>query len=226
MDLLLAGAIAALLAFIELQSRLTSLQPRALNVWGFWTARIGMEVLVAAGAAIVARGAVPSDAAAAFPPWLVVGIAGGLGGPAFVRLTLLTFGKDASATPIGLASFYEPVRNYFERQLDEIGADAQTAWMRQTVIPGLKAQGITPDMLADQLRTYVKSLSRLSSTEQLDIITWIKGTAADTGLTNEQKMETLLFKGLNLGARRNIERLLRMPPTPAPPTTAPQPPQL
>lgn len=226
MELALAGAIAAALAFIELQSRLRSLQPRALAVWSLRAGRLGLEAAAAIGAAIVARGAVPSEEAAGLPGWLVVGLAGGVGGPAFLRLTLITFGKDAQATPIGLSSVYEPIRNFFERQLDEIGADAQTAWMQQKVLPTLKQNGIVPSVVARQLGTYVQSLSRLADAEKLDNLTWIKNTANDSLTTDDQKIETLLFRALALGARRSIERLLnaQAPPTSAPPAPAPQPP--
>lgn len=223
MDLALAAGIAVALAFIELQSRLKSIQPRAAQVWLLKAARVGLEGVAAIGAAFVARATVPSAEGQAFPAWLVVGVSGGIGGPAFLRLTLLTFGKDAAATPIGLSSFFEPVRNYFERQLDEIGADFQSAWMSQTVLPSLAASGVTPTALGDRLRTYVKSLSRLTPAEQLEILKWIADTVADPQQTAQAKNEALVFKALSLGARRNIERLITpVPPTPVPPAPAPQ----
>lgn len=212
MKFLLAAVVAALLAFIEVRSRLASRPTWRGGASAWWVGRLGLEALIGALAAAAVELATDVQWPEDLPSWIPSGLAGGLGGPAFVRLTVATLGKGEEEKPVGLATFYEPVRNFFETALDDIGASEQTKWLHDRCLPALRQRNVPPDSVGDRLKTYVKALTRLSAAEKATELKFIEDTLNDTTATDDDKIEALLLRALALRAFRMIDSLVDQQP--------------
>lgn len=206
MSYAVGAAVAAVLAFIELNSRLRSRPTWRGGAWFWWILRLLLEGAIgalAAGAVQVATG----GALGGLPDWLAAGVGGGLAGPGFVRMPIVTIGKGEDQRSIGPATLYEPIRSYIEDQLDDIGANEQQKWIHREVIPRLAKAGTTPDQVANRLKTYVRGLTRLKETDILAEIKYIEDVIADSKSGPAEKIEALLLRALKLRAYRTIEDL-------------------
>lgn len=197
-----AGFVAAVLAAVELSSRLHSRFTLARWAWAWWAARLAFEALIGIiSVSIIQRTAVTFGNS--FVGWLAAGAAG----PAVVRLRLLTLGRDEEARPVGLATVYEPIRDFIERQVDDIGADEQARWLREEIVPRLHHEGRDAAFVAVRLRTYVLGLARLTPVERLAETTSIEGILSDPGASDDEKVEILLERAVTLRAFRTISNL-------------------
>jgi hypothetical protein len=197
----IATLIAAVLAYIELQSRLrTRLTKRA----GWWLlARLALEVIGAIAAVLL----LPLAADGWWTEGPAAGFVAGVSVPALLRLRLVALKIGEGELPIGVATAYEPVRNFIERQIDDIGAAEESRWINAVVLPSLVQSGWTPSRLADRVRTYVRGLTRLSEPNRLAALKYVDTTLADP-ITDENKIRLLVQKVADLGGHRLLEDLL------------------
>ena len=207
---IVAGGIAGLLALIELITRL-KFRPRRRG-WYWWIGRIGVDVAVAGVAVVVAIGLAATNNDFAWAKglggWVLVGVAG----PAILRSRIVTIGKGDGATEIGPATIYEPIRNFFESELDDAGAVEQTQWLNTKVLPHIRAKGITPATIRDWLSNYIDNLNRLDEVKKISERAAVAAIMADAQANDEQKSKALINKAVSLGGRRLVESLLASNP--------------
>lgn len=193
---------------IELRTRLLARATLKYPAWLWWGLRLALEAAIGvAGAALVTLPA--TGPLSSLPDWLTVGLGGGLAGPAVARMTIATVGKGSDAIPIGVASLYEPVRDAIEEQIEVIGADAQSAWINDFVLPRIRKKELTPESVGHQLRDYVRGLSAKRVTDKAAEIAWIDSTVADPTVDSDDKIEALIRRAIGeLRAYRTVDRLL------------------
>jgi hypothetical protein len=182
-----------------LQSRLT-LGAGALK---WWVARLTLEGGVGAAAFAAVDGAIAAAWAGEVGGWVIAGGAG----PAVARMRVVTIGKGEDARPLGIATVYEPLRDYIENEIDDIGATQESVWLYQTVLPTLKAKGTSPQNVADRLSTYVLSRSRLTEAEKTAERDFIAQTLADSSPPDD-KVSALILRARRLRAYKLIRSLL------------------
>lgn len=201
MSYVVAGLVAALLAAVELRSRLRSAPTAKGGAPLWWSVRLGLEVGLSAIALGVARGTITQ-------PWakgLLGAALAGAAGPAVARLQVMTIGKGSHSRPFGLASIYEPLRDFFEDQIDEIGAEQESQLINDVVLPHIKQVGKTPDELGDRLRVFISALSdrRLGAAAKKRELDFIDATLADK-VDDDRKIKVLVLRARQIGAYRTI----------------------
>jgi hypothetical protein len=191
----LAALIAAVLAYIELSSRLRSMPSMSVAPW-WWAARLSLEGAI--GVLGVLGVSLATDSTfGSLPQWLALGIAGGLAGPTAVRLAFANIGRGEDKKDLGLALFYDPVRGFIEDQIDDLGAANQTQWITEKT-NDLLAANKTPQDVGISLATYLDSLSRLSDSERLAEKKWIKEVLDEGAYTDQDKVRALLTRAAAL----------------------------
>jgi hypothetical protein len=203
MGYVVAGLVAAILAVVELRSRLRSRPTMKQRAWMWWVARIALEVLTSVFALKAIRYTASPRWSHGFWSWVIAGAAG----PAFARMRVVSLGRDRER-PVGVAALYEPARNYVEDHIDDIGADEQARWVREEVLPALVAHGATPTDVGNRLSDRVRALTHLPDTERLRQLDYIDEVLADTGTPDNARIETLIVYGCEMGAHRTIASLV------------------
>ena len=111
---MVAGLVAATVAGVEQSRRLGARFTLKNQAWVWWGARVSLEF----GLGLLAVGLLRStDAAVSDEVW--AWIAAGAGAPAVARLRVFDLGKGEASRPIGIATAYEPVREFIEEQIDQ-----------------------------------------------------------------------------------------------------------
>ncbi len=136
--------------------------------------------------------------------WIVAGAAG----PAAVRLRVVELGRGESAQPFGLASVYDPVRSFLEDQLDDIGAERQSRWVHQDVVPRLQAAVVEPAHVGKRLKEYIRGLRRFTDAQKVGERQFIDGVVSDATTTTGEKIETLVLIACRLRAFRTVKGLV------------------
>jgi hypothetical protein len=135
------------------------------------------------------------------------GAVAGIAAPALLRLRLVSLKVGEQEIPIGVATAYEPARDYVERQIDDIGAVTEARWLNQIVLPRLQPPEWTPQLIADEVRSYVKGLNRLSEPTRLAELAFIDRVLAD-GVGDLDKIRLLIQKVVDLGGHRLVDGLI------------------
>lgn len=206
---LVAGLIAAVLSFVELNSRLR-FKPR-LSAAHLWFLRIAVDGIVGGIAAVVAVSLAKDSAdwkwASDVGGWVLAGV----GGPAILRSRVVTIGKGEAAKEIGPAMVYEPIRDYFEAELDDAGAIEQSQWLNQTVFPRLVSKNVTSAIVSGWYADYLNTLSRMTDAQRAAELAFIDKVVSDTS-PDEKKVRVLVSRVVSVGGRGLIERMLRALP--------------
>jgi hypothetical protein len=199
-----AGLVAALLAGLELRTRLRTRFTLTGAAWAWWLARLGLEF----GIGALAYGLVDVAADGPWSEGVYTWIAAGAAGPAAVRLRVVELGRGESAQPFGLASVYDPVRGFLEEQLDDIGAEQQSRWIHHDVLPRLRDAVDGPAHVANRLREYIGGLRRLTDAERLAERQHIDQVVSDAGTTPDEKLELLVLRACQIRAFRTVKGLI------------------
>lgn len=201
MAIIIAALLAGALAYVELTSRLrTRLTSRAAQ---WLAARFGLEVVGAVAAVLI----LPFTGDGWWTEGVPAGLIAGVSVPALLRLRLVTLKVGEAELPVGFATAYEPLRNFIERQIDDIGAAEQSRWINRVVLPRLSQLGTAPEELAYSVRTYIAGLTRLSESTQVATSKFIDTTLADN-VSDENKLRLLVQKVADLGGQRLLEDLV------------------
>jgi len=195
------GSVAIVIAAIELYNRLQS-RPTARGgalVW--WIGRLALEFVVgflAIGTLVAAGG----DQAKSPVSWFIAGAVG----PAVARSRFVTFRQGSTEQSYGLSTVYEPIRDFFEARIDDIGAVEQDQWITNEVLPKLKVHGLVPGELVKRLSTYINALTRLSELQRAELITEMKKVLTDPEIPNDDDkvryLVTYACKPLLIGFRQ------------------------
>lgn len=205
MAVAIAVVLATMLAYVELRSRLrTRFTSRAV---GWWIARLAIEAVAAAIFALV----LPNLSDATWIDGPAGGFAAGIAVPALLRLRLVSLRVGGAEVPIGVATAFEPIRNFFERQIDETGAAAQSRWLNATVLPHLKQAGWTPEQLGDRARTYVEGLTWLAEADRATAVAYIKARL-DEDVEPDKMIRAIVQKMVDLRAYRLLDDLMEENP--------------
>lgn len=205
MAVAIAVLLATVLAFVELRTRLrTRFTSRAV---GWWVARLAIEAIAAAVFALI----LPNLTEANWVDGLAGGFAAGISVPALLRLRLVSLRVGGAEVPIGVATAFEPIRNYFERQIDEIGAAAQSRWLNGTVLPHLKKAGWSAEDLGNRARTYVEGLTWFAEADRAAAVAYIKARL-DEDVEPDKMIRAIVQKMVDLRAYRLIDDLMEENP--------------
>jgi hypothetical protein len=198
-----AALIAGALGAIEQYNRLQTKPTRADYAWAFWILRVGLEMgigIAAISIAIAAKGSLSQQPLA----WIAAGAAG----PVAVRTRIIDIGAGSSARPVGLASAYEPIRDWIAQRIDDIGAAAQSRWLTEELLPTLSKYEKPPKEVADRLARWCEGSQRFSKVgvgEQRAFIRKTLGSHQDDDI----KRELLVLRAVELQAYRVLRDLRR-----------------
>lgn len=134
----------------------------------------------------------------------LVGVAGGLGAPALLRLRFAHVG----ATPLGVAYLYERAREPIDRRLDRRASLGYARWRRRVSEELLKRDQLTT--LGDRLMAYVSAVKRLGADDagRLAAAATIQRVLADPA-DAEKKMDLLLDLAHKYDADRMVREVYR-----------------
>jgi hypothetical protein len=204
LEFVLAGLLAALFGNLELRSRLKSRQTRKAKAHWWWLGLLAVEALAGVGAA-----AAISEAAT--PTGLVssgaAGLVGGMAGSAAVRLRVVTIGKGDEQQPIGPATLYEPLRDFFEGRINDCYAAYQSDWINSTVRPTFRKAGVTPQEIVDRVSDYVTHSVNKTPAECEEEARFLQ-EIADDAIEEDKKIRTLILRACALEAYRVIDDML------------------
>lgn len=198
------GTTAALLGLIEQHNRLRAQATfRHGWAWAWWLARFTLDFAV--GLAAIA-----SPHLFGIEP--VSGVVGavlvGAAGSAVARSRVLDYEKDGSPLPIGPTFVYDAGRRPIERELEDICAARQAAWVHEVLLPGLERQGVTPPDLGKQLKEYVSRLERLGVVRRRRERDWIDEVLKDSKQGVQAQREALVEKAMELEGYRILKHIL------------------
>lgn len=204
-SLSIAVALAMGLAYVELRSRLrTRFTSRAS---GWWALRLGIEGFAASLFALL----LPQIVTAGWINGPAGGFAAGASVPALLRLRLMTLKVgEATEIPIGIATAFEPIRDFFEHQIDEIGAVAQSSWLTKLFLE-LKQANWTLVQVEDRAKAYINGLSLVPATERSVAIAYIDARL-DEKLGDDITIRLIVQKIVDLRGYRLLEDMLGVGP--------------
>lgn len=128
-----------------------------------------------------------------------------------LRLRLVSLRVGAAEVPIGVATAFEPIRNFFERQIDEIGAAAQSRWLNATVLPHLADAGWLPQQVGDRARIYVEGLTWLAEADRLAAVAYINARL-DEKVEPDKIVRAIVQKVVDLRGYRLLDDLMEENP--------------
>ncbi len=169
----------------------------------FWGLRVLLEVGVGVASIGIAQ-AVDSSLSNEPLAWVAAGAAG----PIVVRARIMDIGTGRSAQPIGLAAFYEPVRDWIAKQIDDIGAAKQSKWLTEELLPTLSMNGVTPHEVAGRISRWFEGSGRFSKLDELHEQEFIHKTLKSRQ-PDDIKREMLVLRAVKLGAYRVLRDLRR-----------------
>lgn len=196
-----AGALAGVLAYLELQA--CKRRPLAWRASHWIAMRLGAD----AAAGFLAYGLVRlafGQLAWMTPSWSA--LLAGLVGPAILRsqLSLLGAGDE---TVVGPATAFRRLQGQADRNIDDIGAAAQAKWMFTEAVPVCSP----PDgfrVLVDRSITYVNGLERLNDTERTQACVYIAQVRDDTAAQGE-KAVAIAQHLIDLGGQRFVRSFVK-----------------
>jgi hypothetical protein len=194
---LVAGALGAIEQYNRLQTRLT----RGDYAWAFWAMRIVLEMAIGFAAMAIAIAAKPS-----LEHDLLAWIAAGAAGPIAVRTRIIDIGVGSTARPVGLATAYEPVRDWIAARIDDIGAAAQSKWITEELLPVLAKEGKPPKEVGDRLVRWCEGSERFSKVAVGDQRAFVRKTLGSKD-SDDIKRELLVLKAIELKAFRVLRDL-------------------
>jgi hypothetical protein len=167
---LVAVVAAAVIAAVEQYNRLGARFTLRNNAGWWWLLRVAVEGAIGAAAIGIARHnhLYGNDA---FLGW----VAAGASASAIVRVRVLDLGRGEESRPIGLATFYEPLRRLIEDQIDQRSAECQTEWINFTLQPTLEREQTPPAQLAAFILGYLRGLPDRARRQKADDIAYIEG---------------------------------------------------
>jgi hypothetical protein len=181
------GAVAIVIAAIELYKRLQSRPTLRGGALRWWLGRLGLEFGVGL-LAIAAWLAVGGEQATSPLTWVMIGAVG----PAVARSRFVTFRQGTAEQSYGISTIYEPLRDFFEARIDDIGAVEQDQWITNEILPRLKARKIRAPALVKRLEGYIASLPRLTDVQKLNAIATLQAGLADSSLNPSDRMRFLV----------------------------------
>jgi hypothetical protein len=183
----IAASLSALVALVEFRTRLASRPTLRGGAWLWWIGRLGLDAAIGIAAVTVIG-------SSGRPEWLT-GVVAGLAGASFVRWQVAIPGEGATTREFGVAKAYDPLRNYFERTLTEIGAVEQGRWIQEVVLPQFRGAGMSVDDVANRLRWYIEA-SGLDDGTKAATRGFIDATVVDT-IAEDKRIEVLLLHTIN-----------------------------
>jgi hypothetical protein len=192
-----------MLGLIEQYNRLEARPTTADHALLFWGMRVLLEVGVGVASIGIAKAA---DSSLGSEP--LAWVAAGAAGPIVVRARIMDIGTGGSAQPIGLAAFYEPVRDWIARQIDDIGAATQSKWLTEELLPTLSKSGVPPTDVAGRISRWFEGSGRFSKLDELHEQEFIHKTLKSRQ-DDDIKRELLVLRAINLGAYRVLRDLRR-----------------
>lgn len=176
---------------------------KADRAWMFWALRVLLEVGIGLAAMLILKAA---DAATVekYQPlaWIVVGTAG----PAVARLRIIDVGSGDDPTPFGLAAFYEPIRDWIAKQLDDIGAAALSRRVKEDLLPLFNRTDVVPKDISDRYMLWMENSDRFSKLDELQEQEYIDNTLGGSQPAHIQR-EVLVLRAVKLGAHRVLRDL-------------------
>ncbi len=200
---LVAGLTAGALGALEQYKRLKTPVTKVDYAWAWWVGRVVLEILIGLAAMLVLKKA-DASIVERFRPlgWFVVGAAG----PAVARLRIIDVGSGDAPSPFGVATIYEPLRDWIAKQIDDIGAAAQTRNVKEVMLPLFNRTGVAPKEISDRYTIWMESSERFSTVQQLQEREYIKETLDGSEPAHVQR-ELLVLRALKLGAYRVLRDL-------------------
>jgi hypothetical protein len=125
-----------------------------------------------------------------------------------MRLITLRVDNDRDF-PIGPASFYEPLRNYLEAHIDDIGATEQSRWISRDVMPRLVGSGWSPEGIAQRATDYVDGRTSMSTGSRLSAVRRIADARSDAASSPEDRIRVMVHVMLEIRAHRLIADLMK-----------------
>ena len=92
------------------------------------------------------------------------------------RLRIIDVGSGDDPSPFGVATIYEPLRDWIAKQIDDIGAAAQTRNVKEVLLPLFNRTGVVPKEISDRYTIWMESSERFSTVQQLQEREYIKET--------------------------------------------------
>jgi hypothetical protein len=202
---LVAGTTAGTLGALEQYKRLKTPITSADYAWAFWVLRVFLEVGIGLAAMLILKAA-DAGTAEEYPPlaWIIAGAAG----PAIARIRIIDLGSSDDPTPFGLAAFYEPVRDWIAKQLDDIGAAALTRQVREDLLPLFNRAEVPPKDIGAHYMLWMQCSDRFSGFEEVDEQKYIDSTLTGSDPVHVQR-EVLVLRAVKLGAHRVLRDLRR-----------------
>lgn len=179
-----AAVVSALIAFVELRTRLVSRPTLRGRAWIWWLGRLGLDAGIGVAAVTIIG-------TAGRPEWLT-GVVAGIAGASLVRWQVSIPGEAGETRDVGIARAYDPLRAYFETTIIEIGAVEQQRWISETVLPQLTGAGVSVVNVADRIRWYVGAMSELDDDARHATLAFIDATIADAA-PDEIKIQLLIL---------------------------------
>jgi hypothetical protein len=220
---LVAIVAAALLAVLEGFARLGHFPWRG-RAWAWWLARIGLEALVAVvfvGAADVIG--IKVDTYELGDEWwggVVLAFAGavaarspfGEGNTEPQRGA--NDGSDLSVTSLlppgvyGIATFFAPTRLVIEQRLDESSSTEISRRLVDEMPLALDRAGLGANWIAARLKAWLKARKRMPAADRLAHIAEIDKTLNEDGVAEDEKIQLLLGRAVELQATGLLKDLL------------------
>lgn len=194
-----AGLLSALLGFVELAAGRR--KPLSVRAWHWILGRLTIDGFTGAVSYGILNSALQGLDWFEGPIPVVVAA---LAGPAVLRSRLSLISVGTGDRTIGINAHARLLR-LIDDQIDDIGAEAQARWRRETA----QALAVLPlAEIAERADAYLRNLDRLRKTYQ-DEHEWLEATVAEDSTPEETRRDAIIQRLLDIGGRRFLERLAR-----------------
>lgn len=193
------------MGFVEVASALRSRPPIALRALLWWVPRLAIDfVLGVAGLFVILQ-----STNEAWVHGVGGAVVGALLGPVVARSRLFTFGRDEDAKPVGIAIVYDMLRDYFEGNIDEIGASRDAKWLQDEVIPEIMAGREPARSFGRLLATFVRGRRMLDDQRRRAEEAAVDAALEDRETSDREKVEQLVQQAQELQAFSLMSEIAR-----------------